>query len=123
MPHAPRQCAQQGHVVLAEAQEKGRWIRDCQTSKQKENKILLFWKQTRVLFPSLVHWQIKAGQEAPSRSASAAPALLATQTYVGDGVQGGVRTDAEIGARHVVGHRGGDHDHGDTELLVLLPGS
>lgn len=60
---------------------------------------------------------------APSGLASAAPALLATRTYVGDSVQGGVCTDAEIGARHVVGDGGGDHDHRDTELFVLLPGS
>ena len=53
---------------------------------------------------------------------SAAPALLATPTYVGDGVQGGVRADAEIGARHVVGDSGWDHYHGDTELLVLVAG-
>lgn len=48
--------------------------------------------------------------------------FAAAQTYVSDGVQSGVGTDAEIGPRHVVGHGGGNHDHGDTELLVLPPG-
>lgn len=58
----------------------------------------------------------------PSGVASALPALLATQTYVSDSVQSGIGANAEIGPRHVVGHRGGNHNHGDTQLLLLLPG-
>ena len=46
----------------------------------------------------------------------------ARSTHVGDSVEGGVGPDAEVGARDVVGHGGRNHDHGDTELLVLLPG-
>lgn len=46
----------------------------------------------------------------------------ARSTHVSDSVEGGVGPDAEVGARDVVGHGGRNHDHGDAELLVLLPG-
>lgn len=60
--------------------------------------------------------------QVPSVSAARSACFPATQTYVGDGVQGGVGTDAEIGPRHIVGHGGGNHNHRDTELLMFPPG-
>lgn len=43
-------------------------------------------------------------------------------TYGGDGVEGGVSTDAEVRAGDVVGDGGGDDHHGNTHLFVLLSG-
>ena len=39
-----------------------------------------------------------------------------------DLVEGSVRAEAEVRPRHVVGDGGRQHDHGDAELLVLVPG-
>lgn len=43
-------------------------------------------------------------------------------TYGGDGVEGRVGADAEVGAGDVVGDGGGDDHHGNTHLFVLLSG-
>lgn len=43
------------------------------------------------------------------------------RSHVGNGVEGGVGTDAEVGARDVVGDGGRDNAQGDAELLKACP--
>lgn len=43
------------------------------------------------------------------------------KSYDGDGVEGSVSTDAEVGAGDVVGDGGGDNAQGDAELLEACP--
>lgn len=47
------------------------------------------------------------------------PGLLPPITYSSDGIQSRVSANAEVWARHIVGDRGRDHDHGHTELVIF----
>lgn len=38
----------------------------------------------------------------------------------GDGVEGGVSSNAEVGAGDVVGDSGGDDHHGNAQLFILI---
>lgn len=67
---------------------------------------------------------VDKGARAP-RVSSTSRACFAEHpgTYVGDRVQSCVCPDAEIRTWYIVGDSGRNHDHGDTELLIFLPGS
>ena len=44
------------------------------------------------------------------------------RAYIGDGVEGSVRAETEVGSRDVIADRGRNDDHRNAELWVVLPG-
>lgn len=89
------------------------------------------WQMLEPVLTS-VRWVEAVGQQSPQtyglggvwapRGHTHSHAVERSRTYISDGVQSRVRANAEVWTRYIIGDRGGDHDHGHTELWELVPG-